>query len=354
MMNTRPNGNEQQPEKVTKNNIVPFIELDQYLDFVEMCDFIQKYCYLGLLLGPAGAGKTVSARRYRDEQPLMTANGRSPVLYFQLARGEESHRALYRRVIEAITGSPYRNRLSAADLISEIKRLFRRYGYSLIIIDEVGFLNNDGLEGARTLHDELEIPIAFIAMDTDFTNQVETALKQFNSRIADVREFGLLSYDTLKFEVLPQISPASHLTFSPEQSDADEIVMELFEGAGGMRGESEDKDKGARFRDVQVLLVRCHDLLDTQLRAREEWIAENPRKRNPKLPVFNAELIGQALKKSKMRGKQPRPPKTSGKSPSLVRDDRSQPPSPEAAPKEVTPPEGAALGELTDGAETPA
>ena len=324
MTTIQPNENGQQPEKITKHNIVPFIELDQYLDFVEMCEFAQTYCYLGLLLGPAGAGKTVSARRYRDEQPLMTANGRSPVLYFQLARGEESHKALYRRVIETITGSPYRNRLSAADLIGEIKRLFKRYGHSLIIIDEVGFLNNDGLEGARTIHDDLDIPVVFIAMDTDFKDRVETDLKAFYSRIADVREFGLLSYDTLKFKVLPQVSPASHLAYSPDQPDADEIAMELFEGAEGIRGESEDKEKGARFRDVQVLLVRCHDILDTQLRVREVWIAENPHKRALKLPVFNAELVRQALKKSKMRGKQPRQGSKGGRNSSLVRDDRPQ------------------------------
>src|SRR5262245_35966063 len=115
--------------KVTAATILPFIELNQYLDFVARCDFIREYRYMALLRGPAGAGKTVSAKRYRDEQPLMTANGQSPVLYFQLARGEESHKAFYRRVIEAITRVPYQKRMSAADLIAEAKRLLRRYDY---------------------------------------------------------------------------------------------------------------------------------------------------------------------------------------------------------------------------------
>lgn len=326
-----PNPGENQPRKITSENVLPFIEIDQYLDFVAMCDFVRRYCFLGLLLGPAGAGKTVSAKRYRDEQPLMTANGKSPVLYFQLARGEESHKALYRRVIETITGSLYRKRLSAADLISEIKRLFARYGFNLLIIDEVGFLNNDGLEGARTLHDELKIPIIFIAMDTDFKDQVETDLKQFYSRVAEVLDYGLLTYDMLKLEVLPKISTESRLTFCPDQTDADEIVTELFTGAGG------DGDRGARFRDVQVLLIRCHDLLDTQLKARENFITRNPGKRAPKMPAFNAELVRQAVKKSKMRGTQSRGSnanKERNKN-SLVRDDAPQKapePSPDAAP----------------------
>lgn len=321
MTTTRPTEDTEKLREITPQTILPFIELNQYLDFVALCDFVRRYCYLGLLLGPAGAGKTVSAKRYRDEQPLMTANGKSPILYFQLARGEENHKALYRRVIETITGSPYRKRLSAADLISEIKRLFARYGHILMIIDEVGFLNNDGLEGARTLHDEMRIPIVFIAMNTDFKDQVETDLEQFYSRIAEVLEFGLLSYDTLKSEVLPQVSPASHLTFSPDQPDADEIATELYAGAGG------NEDKGARFRDVQVLLVRCHDLLRTQLQAREEWIAANPDKRTPKMPVFNAELVRKAVKKSKMRGTQNRSKakaNNGGRNTSLVRDDRTE------------------------------
>src|SRR5262245_2706017 len=187
-------------EKITAANILPFIELNQHLDLVAMCDFARLYRYMTLLIGPAGAGKTVSAKRYRDEQPLMTANGQSPILYFQLARGEENHKAFYRRVIEAITRIPYQKRLSAADLIGEAKRLLRRYEYELIIVDEIGNMNNDGLEGARTLYDETGIPIVFIGMDDNFLDRIEDKLPQFYSRIADVREFGLLSFDLLKEE----------------------------------------------------------------------------------------------------------------------------------------------------------
>lgn len=300
-----------QSTSITAANILPFITLNQYLDFVAMCEFVRTYRYMGLLLGPAGAGKTVSAKRYRDEQPLMTANGQSPILYFQLARGEENHKAFYRRVIEAITRVPYQKRLSAADLIGEGKTLLRRYGYDLIIVDEIGNMNNDGLEGARTLHDETGIPLVFIGMDNTFKDRIETELPQFYSRIAEILEFGLLSYDMLKGEVLGQVATGSLLTFTPEQTDADKIARELFEGAGG------NETRGARFRDIQVLLVRSHHILQERRAARAEYIAQNPTERAPKLPVFNAEIVQLAMKKSKQRGKQRKPRSNTV---SLVRD----------------------------------
>jgi AAA domain len=303
-------------DTITTETILPFIELDQYLDFVAMCEFVRQYRYMGLLFGPAGAGKTVSSKRYRDEQPLITANGQSPVLYFQLARGEENHKAFYRRVIEAITGVPYRQRMSAADLIAEAKRLLRRYGHDLIIADETGNLNNDGLEGARTLHDETGVPIVFIAME-GFQERAEAQLPQFYSRIAEVLEFGLLTRDLLKSEVLSRISEKSHLLFDPYQPDADNIVDELFRGTGG------SFDHGARFREVTQILVRCHKLIQESLDARQQFIAEFPNRRPPRVRAFNAELIREAVRKSKRRGSLHRPrAKSNGTSEkvSLVRD----------------------------------
>lgn len=303
-------------EAITAENILPFIELNRYLDFVAMCDFVRQYRYMGLLRGPAGAGKTFSAQRYLKEQPMMTANGQSPVLYFQLARGEENHKAFYRRVVEAVTGVPYQKRLSAADLIGEAKRLLRRYAYDLIIADEIGNMNYDGLEGARTLYDETNIPIVFIGMDDDLKDRIESLLPQFYSRIAEVLEFGLLSIDELKYEVLTHVSEQSHISFSVDQADADEIVGELFAGAGGT------SDHGARFRDVQVLLVRCHHIIEEERTFRAQLITENPTKRPPRLPVFNADIVRQAVRKSKQRGKQKR--SRNLVTSSLVRDDHQE------------------------------
>lgn len=212
------------------------------------------------------------------------------------------------------------------------QRLLRRYEYDVIIADETGNMNNDGLEGARTLHDETGIPIVFICMDDDFKNRVETELPQFYSRIAEVLEFGLLSYDILKEDVLPQVSPHSYISFVSEQPDADEIVTELFAGAGGT------SDKGARFRDIQVLLVRCHHILEERIVAHAQLIAENPRARAPKMPVFNAAIVKLAVRKSKQRGKQKRPkdpPQPNDHNDSIVRNGNPLDTSQESNPGET-------------------
>ena len=281
--------NPSETDFITRDNILPFIQLNQYIDFVNMCQFVRQYRYMALLRGPAGSGKTVSAKRYRDSEPVITANGQSPVLYFQLARGEDNHKSFYRRVIEAITEAPYQKRLSAADLIGEAKRLLRRYGYDLMIVDEIGNMNNDGIEGARTLHDELSIPIVFIGMDDGFANRMSNELPQFYSRLAQILEFGMLDFDTLKYIVLPAISPDSLLRFSPDQKDADKITQVIFDGAGG------SEEKGARFRDIQMILVRCHHLQRTE---QEYMRGEGKTLRSLNL---NVKLVKQATLRSKQR-----------------------------------------------------
>lgn len=283
--------------EISADTILPFIEFDQYIDFVAMCDFARTCHSLSLLIGPAGAGKTASALRYQHDQPLITANGQSPILYFQLSRGEENHKAFYRRVIEAILGDTYRKRGSAADLVSEARRLIQKYGYELLICDEVGFLNHDGLEAARTLHDLIKIPIVFIGMP-GFQEHVESRLPQFFSRIAEVLEYGLLSWEVIKYEVLPNVSEQSYLRFDPKQPGADEMVDRIFTGTGG------NDQQGARIREVAQVLFRCHKLIQESIDIREQCVANG--ERPPKIRSFDAQLIRESVKKTKRRGKQVR------------------------------------------------
>src|SRR6266508_622772 len=215
---------------LTHFDLLPFIETAQYMDFTLVCDYSRDHRCVVLVYGPAGAGKTVSAMRYRDAQPLITANGLSPVLYFQLTPADKTDRAFYNTLVEAMTKQPDQHR-SAAVALAEAKRLLQKYRYEALIIDEVGFLAESGLEAVRTLHDQTGLPIILITMPK-LVERLEV-YPQFYSRIAQFLEFGLLTREQIRQYVLPAVSQQSSLTFDPEQSAAADIVESLYTGAAG-------------------------------------------------------------------------------------------------------------------------
>jgi len=275
-------------------NLLPFVETEQFQDFTIACDYARAHQSVALVYGPAGAGKTVSAIRYRDAQPLITANGLSPILYFQLTPADKTDRAFYNSLVEAMTRHPDQHR-SAAAALAEAKRLLHKYRYEALIIDEVGFLLESGLEAVRTLHDQADLPIILITMP-QLIERLEK-YPQFYSRIARFQEFGQLTQEQIRYAVLPGVSKQSHIAFDFEQKDAEEIVAALYEGAGG------SDERGASFRDIGHILATANDLIEESIQLRDAFIAENLGKKHPKIERFDASLIRKAVTRSKRRGK---------------------------------------------------
>jgi hypothetical protein len=275
--------------------ILPFIETDQYIDFVDTCEYVRKYKWMALVFGYGGAGKTASALRYRAEQPVMTANGQSPVLYFQLTRGDTTHRAFNNRVVEAITGIPNQNRTSSAAL-AEAKRLIKKYGYELLISDEISWLDEGGLEAARTLYDVTGLPIVFITMPRVYRRiESDERYDTFYSRLADVREFGLLTIEHIKTLVLPNLSPHAHLRFDSSCTDIDAMAEELYVATGG------SENRGAVFRELVQMLERCSHLILESIEIRVQYLRDYPEKAPPPIRRFDIDLIREAVRRSKRR-----------------------------------------------------
>lgn len=266
-------------------NLLPFIRTYQYKKFVETCYKVMARRRFGLVYGYAGAGKTWAALQFAAEQPIMTANGQSPVLYVQFAQSDKTDRAVYNTMVATITNQTPRNDTTSV-AGAELVRLLRKYCYTLIILDEVGFLQDSGLEAVRTLYDKTNLPIILITMP-EYVYRVQR-FKQVYSRIARRLPFENVTDEQIKHEILVRVDEASHITFDPNQEDADEIVEALYLGS----------DHGS-FRDMIHILEEASDLIAKSIAYCERESTKNPKKKTMKPRTFDVDLIRDAIMNSK-------------------------------------------------------
>lgn len=268
-----------------QSSLFPFIKTIQYRKFAEVCCRAIDCRRMVLVYGYAGAGKTVTALQFVNEQTIMTINGESPILYVHLSQSDKTDRAVYNKIVSVITNQMPRND-SASVAFVELVRLLKKYRYILIIIDEVRYLYDTGLEAIRTLHDTTKLPIVLIAMPEDIYKVQK--FKQVYSRIARRLPFENLTRQQIKQDVLPLVSEASHILFSPEQDDADEIVEALYVGA----------NQGT-FRDIVHILEEASDLIAKSMAYCEREATKGPKKKRLEPRYFDVDLVCDATMNTK-------------------------------------------------------
>src|SRR5262245_32315116 len=118
------------------DGFLPFIETTQYIDLVAACDFVLQMRKIALIYGGYGGGKSWAAMQYIRSQQRMTANGRYPFHYMHLSQGEKTDRSFLNALIASIKGGP-RPKLYAGEAMDEVRRVWEKFGYQMLIIDEV-------------------------------------------------------------------------------------------------------------------------------------------------------------------------------------------------------------------------
>ena len=160
-----------------------FISTREHRRFVEFAEAVRKHRYIGLCYGPAGVGKTLSARRYTrwhiaeeriagwgpeakvSEAQVGAAVSRTrSVLYTPIVSGPvgELRRELP-RLMERVEWAIQRHLTPLGDTVY-ISSPWRSRYVELVIINEAERLSNNALEWVRDLFDRNGIGLILIGM----------------------------------------------------------------------------------------------------------------------------------------------------------------------------------------------
>jgi DNA transposition AAA+ family ATPase len=191
----------------------PFIVTKEHRRFTEFANTVRKHRTIGLCFGPAGVGKTLSARRYANwdvaEPLLQTWGPRDPsdeTVYAALARS----RAVFHT---PTVGGTLRELRKDLDLMTTrvdicIKqdkhtdpdgKLFtsRKRMVELIMIDEAERLSTSAVEYLRDIFDRTDIGLIFVGMPG--IEKRMARYSQLYSRVGFAHHYHPLQSDELTF-----------------------------------------------------------------------------------------------------------------------------------------------------------
>jgi DNA transposition AAA+ family ATPase len=189
-----------------------FIATKEHRRFCEFVDTVRKHRYIGLCFGPAGVGKTLSARRYSNwdlAEPLLRTWGprdlsdakvykaltRSRAIFFTptvsgtLNELRTELRLLNSRVDACIDQHLYKDQIP--HIASHIDRV------ELIIIDEAERLSTSALEHLRDTFDRTDIGLILIGMPG--IEKRMARYPQLYSRVGFAHHYRPLQGDELHF-----------------------------------------------------------------------------------------------------------------------------------------------------------
>lgn len=304
-----------------REDLLPFQETAQYLDFVLSCDYARQSRIMSLCVGPTGAGKTAAARRYVASRKRIAGNGRSATLYVQLANSDKTDRALNNTLVAAIRGGDREDR-SASVARAEVIRLVEKYGYDSAIVDEGGAMLESGYEELRTLHDLMEgFPMIVIVMPKSVP-RIERIVPAFHSRIGDYIEFETITREQIREIILPNLSKQSHLQMPSGQGLVKVLVTELEKLANG------------NFRNLMDILLRVNYKIQESIDDREALQEIGVYDTLPALVKFDVDTVQEAARKAKQRGATPQKATDKGVPVGDEPNDEGQGDQTEAPPKD--------------------
>jgi DNA transposition AAA+ family ATPase len=130
----------------------------------EVLQFCDKGCEMGLVVGPAGIGKTQTCNEYKR------ANSQSVLVTADIAT--RSVGTILRMIAKRVGGTPHGMGSSSALLHAIIDRM--KHSRRLIIIDEAHFLTWEAFEVLRKIHDCAEVGVVYVGMERTYSQMKGT------------------------------------------------------------------------------------------------------------------------------------------------------------------------------------